>query len=203
MMLDILVEAALKMESPSGLNERPRWLFGGNRLTGIGPAKVSDAEMEGNYGKLVDEKHQKYGLDLRDGPCDRWQGCEMDQNNLDIATLAMKTRLTMRLDICVQKGCTSTDMVMVALLAGDERISPTTLRLAFRDYEMEGGLVTVDWENFLLDNWPKFKDRRKNKQLINLFSENVQELDPPDFPEIDWDYIDDLGQWHLNDFISQ
>jgi hypothetical protein len=55
-MLDTFVEAAIQMVSPSGGNERPRFLFGANRYTGIGPAKVSDAEMEGEYG-VVDDKH--------------------------------------------------------------------------------------------------------------------------------------------------
>ena len=201
-MLDILVEAAIKMESPSGLNERPRWFFGGNRFSGIGPAKVSDAEMEGDYGIPVDDDHDKAGLGLRNGSCDRWRGCTVDQDDLDIAILAMNTRIAMRLDICVKNGCSSTDMVMVALLAADERILPKTLKGAFTDYKLENETTILNWQNFLLDNWdPGPNGQHKNKQLINRFSGNAQESLSQDFPEIDWDYINGLGQWQFSDFL--
>ena len=204
-MLDTFVEAAIKMESPSGTNERPRWLFGGSYYTGIGPAKVSDAEMEGKYGKLVDDEHEKVGLGLRDGPCDRWRGCAMDQNTPLVAAIAMKTRLSMRLDECVKNGCTTADMVMVATLAADERITPNTLKLAFEDdrYNSTNESVVLDWNKFLKDNWTKPKDRQKNKKLINLFSNNVQDLQSQNFPAIDWDYIDGLTQWEITDYIAK
>jgi hypothetical protein len=120
----------------------------------------------------------------------------MDQNDPEIATIAMETRIAMRLDVCVKNGCTSTDMAMVALLAGDERITPTTLKQAFQniDYKIKSGTVTLDWENFLLDNWKKPDNRRKNRDLMKLFSKNVQEKKSQDFPEIDWNYIDGLAQ---------
>jgi hypothetical protein len=195
--LDTYVKAAIKMESPTIFgNTRPRWLVGGNRFSGIGLAKISDAEMEGEYGKIVDKEHIKVGLGLRDGPCDK--SCVMDQDDADVATLAMKTRISMRLDVCVQNGCTDTDMFIVALLAGDERITPQRLDQAFKDkeYESVDGLVTLDWEKFLLENWTKPKDRRKNKQLINLFSENVEQLRSQNnfIPEIDQVYIDGLAK---------
>ena len=195
------------MESPpSGENQRPRWLYGGDKFTGIGPAKVSDAEMEGVYGKLVDQQHQKMGLGLRDGPCDRWKSCDMDQDKMDVAVIAMKARLTMRLDICVKQECSSSDMVMVALLAADERVTPKTLKAAFQNpsYKSANESVTLDWESFLDgSNWKKGKDRRKNKQLINRFSENVKDLQTDNFPEIDWGYIKDLGRWKFRDFIDK
>ena len=173
--------------------------------SGIGLAKISDAEMEGEYGVQVDSEHEKMGLGLRSKPCDKACIMEMDQANPDVAAIAMKTRISMRLDKCVKNGCTSTDMVMVALLAADERITLSTLNQAFKDdkYNSTNGLVTVDWEKFLEDNWTKGKDRRKNKQLINMFSENVQEAQSQDFPEIKWDYIDSLAQWNFGDYFVQ
>jgi hypothetical protein len=182
------------MESPTIFgNTRPRWLVGGDRLTGIGLAKISDAEMEGEFGKIVDKEHIKVGLGLRDGSCDK--GCVMDQDDADVAALAMKTRISMRLDVCVQNACTGTDMFIVALLAGDERITPQRLDQAFKNeiYESVDGVVTLDWEQFLSDNWTKKKDRDKNKDLINLFSKNVKKLSSQVLSESEWTYIGGLA----------
>ena len=111
----------------------------------------------------------------------------------------------MRLDECVKNGCTTADMVMVATLAADERITPNTLKLAFEDdrYNSTNESVVLDWNKFLKDNWTKPKDRQKNKKLINLFSNNVQDLQSQNFPAIDWDYIDGLTQWEITDYIAK
>ena len=196
-MLDTFTEAAIKMESPTIFgNTRPRWLMMifGDRYDSIGPAKISDAIMEGNYGKPVDKDHSgQIGLGLRDGPCSI-MGCKMDQNDLDVATLAMRTRISMRLDVCAQNSCTETDMVIVALLAADERFSPDDLKSAFKNFKSDNELVKINWEAYLAENWTKPNDIDKNKDLINKFSQNVQDLQPQDFPEIDWVYITDLAK---------
>jgi hypothetical protein len=160
--LDTYVEAAIATESPivifgARINTRPRGIFGGNRFSGIGLAKISDAEMEGKFGKIVDDKHIKVGLGLRDGPCDK--GCDMDQNDPTVAAIAMRARISIRLDVCVQNGCSNTDMFVVALLAADERMTWQTLNQAFKNdkYNSDDGIVTLNWEKFLKDNWPKKK----------------------------------------------
>ena len=53
--------------------------------SGIGLAKISDAEMEGEYGVQVDSEHEKMGLGLRSKPCDKACIMEMDQANPDVA----------------------------------------------------------------------------------------------------------------------
>ena len=39
----------------------------------------------------------------------------MDQTKDAVAYLAMRNKLTLRLDVCVQNGCADTDMFMVSL----------------------------------------------------------------------------------------
>ena len=171
----------------------------GDKYDSIGPAKISDAIMEGLYGEAVDENHPgQTGLGLREGSCSIL-GCGMDQDDADIATLAMRTRISMRLDVCVQNGCTDTDMFVTTLLAADERITPQTLNQAFKnkDYKSENVSVMLNWEKFLVSNWqPKSDGQQKNIQLINLFSKNVKQLQSQNYyvPDIDWIYIADLAQ---------
>jgi RHS repeat-associated protein len=194
--LDTYVQAAIQMESPFGFSTRPRSPYGrndSNRFTGLGLAKISDAEMEGKFGKIVDDEHIKVGLGLRDGPCDK--GCAMDQTKPEVAAIAMRVRISMRLDVCVQNGCSDTDMFIVALLAGDERITPQALNQAFKNdkYNSDNGIVTLNWEKFLADNWPKKRDRNKNNDLMYLFSKNVKKLDPDVLSESEWEYVGGLS----------
>jgi RHS repeat-associated protein len=124
-MLDTLVEAAIKTESPLwGKSTRWGWfmrLFG-DKYDSIGRAKISDAIMEGKYGEPVEGNPAQIGIELRNGPCKFW-GCKMNQGTPSVAALAMKERIAMRLDLCVKNGCKSTDMFIVALLAADERLT--------------------------------------------------------------------------------
>ena len=151
--------------------------------------------MEVEYGEIVDKAHPgQIGLGLRDGSCGFFT-CDMDQAKPDVAELAMKTRLIIRLDICVQKKCTPTDMVIVSLLAADERLTTTEIKTALSNAEYKSihQSVTVNWGEFISDNWPSSDDQSKNKQLINLFTGYVKESQPSDFPLMDWNYISSLS----------
>jgi len=203
-MLPTFTKAAIKMESPPwGWNYKPRipvllwahWFGGGDyRNRSLGPGKITDGQMEGPEGVWLESLgygDRGTGLGLRDGPC-AIQGCAMDQNNSEIAFIAMRKKITLRLDVCVEYGCTNTDMFMSALLAADERVSRIELRNAFRNYPSTNEAVTVDWKDFLEYNWTSSKDRITNSKLIGLFSKYVMKMQPQGFPEINWDYISTL-----------
>jgi RHS repeat-associated protein len=134
----------------------------------VGPAQVSDWEMEHDYGEFTDEGgHEKTGLGLRDGPCEA--GCFEDQMNEDIAEHAMSLRLTLRLDICKANNCTDADMDIVAAFSIDEAISPKTLEFAFTPkYELNDPTTgtSVDWDKFISDHMGNYN---QNKRLIERF----------------------------------
>ena len=138
--------------------------------------------MEAKYGKALDGG-RKTGLGLRDGPC--VPGCLMDQAKPGIANFAMRTKLTLRLDVCMQHGCTVTDMFMVAALSTDEQISPTTLTAAFNNPEYKSTdpqTTIVDWQAFLNGpNWPKQGDRDNNINLIHKYQAEVLKLQNEDY----------------------
>src|SRR5688572_19410605 len=139
----------------------------------VGPAQVSDWEMEHDYGEFTDEGgHEKTALGLRDGPCE--PGCFEDQMNEDIAEHAMSLRLTLRLDICVANNCTDADMDIVAAFSIDEVISQQTLKLAFTSkYKSNDPATSVDWETFIKDHMGNYDQNirlieRFHRQLMNL-----------------------------------
>lgn len=131
-------------------------------------------------------------------PAQGVEGAAMDQDKMDVALIAMRTKLNLRLDVCVQAGCTTTDMFMVAALSADEQIAPSTLRTAFKnpDYKSADPQTTlVDWEAFLNGrNWPKQSDRDHNIDLIHKFQSEVLKLQEENYfvPNVAWKYVTGL-----------
>jgi hypothetical protein len=135
--------------------------------------------MEGPEGVLLEtlgKGERGVGLGLRDHGCDPTAGCDMDQNDPDVAFIAMQKRISLRLEAC--KGCTPTDLLIVAALAADERITPQTvsqISSGASQYHAKSGVTRINWKDWLADNVDEAHPT-KNEELIRAFATNVSEL---------------------------
>jgi hypothetical protein len=176
-----------------------RWPFSmekkDDKFDSVGPAQITDYEMENPYGdSTLEGGHEQTGLGLRDGPCN---GCKMNQMNGNVAMLANEVRLTLRLDVCAENGCTSTDKVIVAAFSIDEKVNVNTISQAFtnKKFRLDNPTTTtaVDWKYFIQDQMGA-KDYNDNIRLIHRFTQMLQDLNndrnggyvPSD---VDWNYL--------------
>ncbi len=206
--LETYTRAGIDMVSPYG-NSRPRKpvLFftyfwdQDYKNRSIGPAAVTETQIETERGKpIIDPRTgevRSVGLGLRDHPC-TVDGCDMDQNDSDVAVMAMRIRISLRLDACVESDCTDTDMFLAAILAADEKVSPDLLSQALDGkYYMPGpnvpDTVTMDWGVYIDTE----HDPAQISRMILLFSAKALDLEQQGYylPNVDWNYIMDLVYW--------
>jgi hypothetical protein len=152
--------------------------------------------MEHPYNEVVKEGQTTRGVGLglrKPGNCTA-TGCNPDQLNPGVATIAMKTRIVLRTNICKNHGCTSTDIFIVAALAENESIYPNDIRYAFKAYGTTGSTV-IDWKNYLKYSDTASNDYTYNQGLIVKFSKAVLGLQSTGWyvpSDIDWNYIENL-----------
>jgi len=171
-------------------NQHPRkfaeYWYPGDRFRSIGPAKITDAQMEGRYGDAAsgdDDDPRGYGLGLR------YPGSstlDPDQNNDSVARVAMGRRIGLRLEACVIAGCSATDRVIVAALAANEDISAGEIIKAFANqgYWKKG---IFDWDTYLDINKP---NPRIRNTIIRQFIDDIDSEDRDD--DVKWDSIEEL-----------
>lgn len=199
--IDIYAVAGIGVQNPF-LARNPvltRILFGEH--TGVGIAKVSDAQMETPYGQPVydeDGNIRGYGLGLR-SPGESYP----DQSDPQVAFQAMMRRIQLVTDACNQV-CTSTDIFLAAALAEN---GPGFTHLNLRD--LIGGTTYYDgqaasgdespslhWEQYLEHIAARDpKKARFLRKIIRQFANNVSELAGRGYSvpaDLDWAYIDML-----------
>ncbi len=163
------------------------WFWGACENTHLGLAKVSDNEMNTDYGvEINDGGFRGYGLGMSG----------QDQTDPKVAVQAMIKRIQIVDNTCDDK-CTSTDHFLVAALAqngGDFTITNLNELMHGDAFKPRPTNTThsLNWELFL-DNASK-KEFYQDK-LIGPFAANVLYLkgkgwDVPD--DIDWQYVCDL-----------
>ena len=106
------------------------------------------------------------------------------------AFLGMQERIRERIDACT--GCSDTDKFIVAALGADYNFSANESHVASnsREYKSDSGNVTVNWSKYL--NETQGDSLSKDKDLISLFTSNVQKLKSQGYyvpKEVDFDYI--------------
>jgi len=164
----------------------------GGPYTGVGPAKVTDKEMEYDYGAEIYDDEGSF----------RGNGLGMkgeDQTAGKVAVKAMMTRIKIRTEICERNGCSSTDILIAAALAengpgfpkssmkdlvngvyGHQEVSPVNPNSA-----------TLPWRDFL-NSTVDLDEAQYNRDLIGQFASNVLYLQDKgwDVPNgIDWEYV--------------
>jgi hypothetical protein len=172
---------------------RDHWPWNKGAYDSIGPAQVSDIEMQTPYGTELkypgSEKVRKTGLGLRSGSCA--SGCSMDQDNFEVANVAMRTRLALRLNVCARNKCTATDMFVISALSIDEQIAPTQVDQAFNGNfnSKDPATNVVDWNKFITSKMgaDQFNLIHKIQDQVNaLINEGATD------PGVDWNYITGL-----------
>jgi hypothetical protein len=191
--ISIYALAGIGVQNPN--LARPVWL---SRLlgkhTGVGPAKISDASMETEYGAPVYDdagRHRGDGLGLR-----ALGEQNPDQADKTIAMAAMIQRIQLAVDAC-DKMCTSTDIFNVAALAQN---GPGFLKNEVRDLvkgihgeRIPDGSVSIPWHNYLLTVEKNNPDNAAyHKDMIRQFANNVSFLKDEGYnvpDDLDWKYI--------------
>lgn len=128
MRLRTYAQAGINSQNPRGVI-RGRWWFNfkidsEEPFSGIGPAKVTDRQMETPYGDVVKDGDDRRGIGLgfrEPGSCTT-TSCAIDQVDPSIAIMAMEARISLRTNICENNGCTETDILIVSALAQNESI---------------------------------------------------------------------------------
>jgi RHS repeat-associated protein len=201
--LSIYTSAGLKTQSPGLINTRHRsWVYAlatlrgtDPRYSGIGLAKVTDATMEAPYGEKIpcpDNPNRVcgIGLGLRTGKCGNTcpEG-QLDQDDDGVAYTAMQTRILLRTNKCLNRGCTATDEFFVAALAENESMSPSEVETALNQYKQSPPLETVkiNWHNWLKLGDPNNLDY--NLKLIKTFKNAVGSLSDLGVDEV---YVNNL-----------
>jgi hypothetical protein len=193
-LLDIYTLAGLYTQSPFLKNTRWRGpVYAAAPLwdkdpyyVGIGVAKVTDAQMERPEGDQI--PNDGIGLGLRTEHCD--STCPsgvLDQDDYEVAYLAMKTRISLRVKKCINNGCTATDAFIVAALAENESITPKQVQTAINQYRQNDPSkgVIINWKDWLPNADPDHLDY--NLKLIRTFYSHTG-----DIPGVDPDYIEDI-----------
>lgn len=187
--LEVFVSAGIYQQNAAfcnNCNMRPRgvmeFIFGNDDTRGIGPAKAKDIEMKTPFG-------DDYGDDPNDP---RGYGLGLagkDQNDMEVAKLAMFMRMEVRLKACREAGCSATDEVIVAALAANQSISPVDIKRAFQNKKnfTEGG--TFDWLTYLKTN-EKGQEKRNRHTLLLEFVYGIPEKSRS--PRVNWKYIQGL-----------
>ncbi len=163
--------------------------------TGIGPAKVTDAQMETALGDPINNGHNGYGLGMRKVSCSiSCPAGAADQANQDIAEVAMGRRIALRTKSCLINGCSATDIFLTAALAENELINPKEMDTLINGKLFQprptSGPVTLQWEKWLTSPGGDPNDLQKNLELIKSFETNVLQQNVPE--GVDWDYINGL-----------
>ncbi len=161
--------------------------------SGVGPAKVTDKQMETPYGEVVKDnsgQRRGVGLGLREpGSCTP-TNCSPDQLDPEVANQAMELRISLRTNVCKNHGCSETDIFVVAALAENESIYPDQIKMALNKYPATSGSTVIDWNKYLEEADPN--NYVYNHGLITSFTANVLELQEKGWyvpSDIDWDYI--------------
>ena len=104
----------------------------------------------------------------------------------------MELRISLRTKVCQNRGCTETDIFIVAALAENESIYPSDVRSAIENYPASGS-TAIDWNGYLENEDPN--NYIYNHGLITSFTANVLELQEKGWhvpSGIDWNYIYNL-----------
>ena len=160
--------------------------------TGLGLAKVTNAQMTTPHGERIGNRDNQRGFGL--GMGGRW-----DQLSPIIAVEAMKERIQLRTEMCDDK-CTSTDIFLAAALGQNgPGFTPDNMSdlLGAKDYtpRSEGGTHSLNWAKWLNNPLTSPGDIASNKSLIAQFAGNVLYLQDQgwDVPnDIDWVYVHSL-----------
>ena len=187
--LGIYVSAGIYQQNMgvcSACNLRPRWfvelIYPNDDTRSIGPAAAKDIEMKTDYGAPFgdDPKDPRgYGLGLSN----------KDQDDMEVARLAMSRRITLRLQACIEVGCSATDQVVVAALAANNSIAPDQIKQAFRNKDNFTSDGNFDWLSYQKKNEKKDQYRNRHtllKEFVNGIDEEFRS------PRVDWDYIQGL-----------
>ena len=203
-MLDKYTWAGLWTQSPGFINIRHRFdvytldyiLHKDPRYTGIGLAKVTDAQMETTRGTPINGGHNGIGLGLRTVSCGF--ACPLgalDQDtsgtDYDSAYTAMQTRISLRTDVCLNHNCTATDEFIVAALAENESINPNEVQTALNQDKQTPPPVIIDWHKWLKTAAGKQYDISYDLMLIREFKGYVGTRSDLG---VDWNYVDNLLQ---------
>jgi hypothetical protein len=201
--LKTYASAGIKVQNP---NWPPRSIVGGlarllGPYTGIGPAKVTDKQMETPYGDpIIDPSghNRGYGLGMRTARCTIF-GCpagQADQSDPNVAVEAMGKRIALVTNVCLRNDCSSTDIFVVAALAENGpgfTQKDMSQVIAGKKYETPANYsVTINWKSYLRDVPGRDPS---NRALITDFAKNVTELQKQGSyipPNIDWDYVNEL-----------
>jgi RHS repeat-associated protein len=194
--LKAYVQAGINVQNPTGII-RGQWVRDNwGVYTGVGPAKVTDKQMETLYGEIVKDENENrrgVGLGLREpGSCTPTY-CSPDQLDPDVANLAMELRISLRTNVCENHGCTATDIFIVAALAENESIYPDDIKRALKNDPAADGPTTINWNKYLEEEDPN--NYVYNHGLIVGFTAEVLELQEKGWyvpGDIDWDYIYNL-----------
>jgi hypothetical protein len=115
--------------------------------------------------------------------------CTLDQNNDDIAKLAIGRRIAVRLQACRSVGCSATDEVIVAALAANEQISAKEITTSFTNPKYLYPDGSFNWDAYLQGQSAYNRSYIKTK-LIPQFLEDIDSEHR--YSRIDWDYIEGL-----------
>ncbi len=197
-LLDIYTEAGIKTQSPYGdTNTRFNvyafsWIKGKDPYyTGIGPAKVTDAQMEHTRGDLINGGHNGVGLGLRTERCGfTCPPGQLDQDTDNGAYTAMHTRISLRTDVCLNRGCTPTDEFLVAALGeNEESMNPRDVQTAINQYKQVSPPVIINWQKWLVSGAGKQRDQDYDLKLIKIFKGDTGERSDLG---VDWEYVHNL-----------
>jgi hypothetical protein len=140
--------------------------------------------MEAKYGEPASgdsEDPRGYGLGLRDPG-----STTPDQNDYEVAKVAMGRRIGLRLEACELVGCSATDRVIVAALAANEDISADEIIKAFNKEAYWKG-DTFNWNKYLNTDKP---NPRIRKTIIRQFVDGIDAKHKD--KNVHWDYIERL-----------
>jgi len=133
-----------------------------------------------------------------------------DQRDIDAATIYMKRMIRLAVNACKERGCTNTDMYIAAALAqSGPGLTYVDLRSATKssDEVYRNDHIRIDWYiRFRADiKTVTYGIRGINtKEQLNRFTRAINALRnkgwyvPDDQPDFDWDTINVLQNWRLD-----
>jgi hypothetical protein len=135
----------------AGIAIQSNWLgpqdtrLNSNPDSGLGIANVSDNQMNTDLGMPVSNNHG-FGLGM----------AGQDQTNPTVAVEAMRRRIQLVTDICLENGCSSTDLFIAAALAQNSGFTKLNMRDLVNgvygkrlDPSTNGG-ITIPWFAYTL-----------------------------------------------------
>jgi len=161
--------------------------------TGLGICNISDAQMETVWGEPVMQADGKqYGGHMGLG----YKG--LDQEDLDIAVMAMRSKIMSVTNQCYVEGCSETDIFVAAALAEGSNLFADQLRILIKNYRKEPSSpngMALNWNKYITDT----PSRIHASYQINLFRNDVRLLHSYN---ADW-YIPDINWADVNELIAQ